>query len=201
MKTYVVKVLLILMISMGVCSAQTLNFQDGVRVTILNISDNVTGDYFIQKDSTLQLPYIGNLKVLGEDYSIVKQIIVERYEAIYRDLEIDVKPLLRINVLGEVNSPGEYYITGVESVTDILARAGGETQDADLSEIILTRNGEDIELDVEEMLESGNQLDDIKLQAGDRIYVTAQWLGGARNTQVVLYAVFVVAVVVGVFAK
>ncbi len=42
--------------------AQILNPGDGVRITFLNITDQISGDYFIQQDGSLQLPFIGIVK-------------------------------------------------------------------------------------------------------------------------------------------
>ena len=182
-------------------TAQELKPRDGIKLTIYNIPDNISDEYFIQKDSTLQLPFIGNLFVVGKDYEVLKKEIVQKYSAIYRDPEIMVEPLFRINVLGEVRNPGEYYFAGVESITDIIAKAGGETNDSDLGDVILTRNNEDITVDVASILKDGDQTNDIKLEPGDRIYVSKNWIGGSTNTNLILYGLAVVATIVGIFAR
>ncbi len=42
-----------------IVQAQKLNPGDGVRITFLNITDQITGDYNIQQDGNIQLPFIG----------------------------------------------------------------------------------------------------------------------------------------------
>jgi polysaccharide export outer membrane protein len=201
MKNTLILTLLVLTVFGGLMSAQELKPRDGIMLTIYNIPDEITGEYYIQKDSTLQLPFIGNTYVVGKDYEDLKSEIVHKYAGIYRNPEIMVEPLFRINVLGEVRNPGEYYFSGVESITDIIAKAGGETPDSDLSEVILTRNSQEIEVDVEEILEEGASSSDIQITPGDRIYVSKKWIGGARNTNLILYGVAVIATIVGIFAR
>lgn len=182
--------------------AQQLKPLDGIRVTIYNIPEEITGDYFIQKDNNLQLPYIGEINTIGKDYEELKEEISLKYRSIYRNPELVVEPLFKINILGEVKNPGEYYITGVERVTDMIARAGGETLDADLSDIIITRNNQEITVDVENVLEDGDEEQDLTLVPGDRVYISKIWLGGAQNTSVVISAVTVVlATVVAILAN
>ncbi len=51
---------------------------------------------------------------------------------------------LRINILGEVRTPGYYYVTDIENMTGILALAGGVTGSAATGDIYIIRGNEEI---------------------------------------------------------
>ncbi len=52
-------IVFLVMIISCVVQAQYLNPGDGVRIAFFNISDQISGDYYIQQDGHIQLPYVG----------------------------------------------------------------------------------------------------------------------------------------------
>jgi len=62
--------LLILLPSLHL-NSQELKPGDGVRITFYNISDPITGDYFIQPDGNVQLPYIGLVSVANRSFDAI----------------------------------------------------------------------------------------------------------------------------------
>ncbi|MFO7445633.1 MAG: polysaccharide biosynthesis/export family protein [Ignavibacteriaceae bacterium] len=185
------------------CSApaQVLNPGDGIRVIFYNITENITGDYFIQQDKNLQLPFLGLISTNNKDFIQLKDEIQTRYAELYRDPEITVQPLFRINILGEVKQPGFYYVTDVEKLTGIIALAGGETADADLDDLYIIRDNEEIQVDAEEIIKRGETAKDFGLQSGDRIFVPRQWWVGARNTAVIISGLAVLVTIVSLFVR
>ena len=117
----------------------------------------------------------------------------------YRNPELSVQPLYKINILGEVRTPGNYYVTGVEKLTDLIALAGGETSDADMDDIYIIRENKEIKVDAEEIIERGDRLSDIGLRSGDRIYVPRKWWVGARNTGIIISAAALLVTVISLF--
>lgn len=181
--------------------SQQLNLGDGVRITLLNISENISGDYFIQNDGTLQMPYLEIANAQQKDFVSLKKEIESKYTSLYKSPELTVQPLFRINVLGEVNKPGLYFVTGVEKLSSLLALAGGETSDADLSDLKLLRNNEEIEIKGEEIISQGGTLEDIGLHSGDRIYVPREWWVSAKNTTFIISGLAVIVTLVSLFIK
>ena len=175
--------------------AQQLNPGDGVRITFFNISDKISGDYLIQQDGNLQLPYLGLVKTTNRSYPAIKSEIVEKYDSLYINPELTIQPLYKINILGEVRNPGYYYVTDVEKLTGIFALAGGTTGDADLDNIYIIRNDKEIELDAQGLIESGSTLRDIGLQSGDRIFVPMTWWASARGITIILSVVSVLVTI------
>ena len=67
----------------------------------------------------------------------------------YRDIRVNVNdlvfviPLGAVEVQGQVQTPGSFFIRGEISIAEALARAGGPTQEADMTAIIIVdKNGE-----------------------------------------------------------
>jgi polysaccharide export outer membrane protein len=155
--------------------AQAINPGDGVRIAFLDIGDVITGDYYIQPNGLLNLPQIGIINTTNKDFSEIKSIIEARYDSLYKDPHLSINALFRINILGEVENPGFYFVSDSEKFTAILAFAGGTTEDADLGSIKLIRNFEALELDVETIVREGSTITDFGLKSGDQIFVPRNW--------------------------
>ena len=179
--------------------SQTLNLGDGVRITFFNISEAISGDYFVQQDGNVQLPYIGLIPVLERQFTEIQAEIVAKYDSIYRDPELTVQPLYKVNILGEVRTPGIYYVTGVEQLVDLISLAGGETSDADIESIYIIRGDEEIEIDAEKMILEKSDLSDLGLRSGDRIYVPRRWWVTARNMGIIISGAALVVTIISVF--
>jgi polysaccharide export outer membrane protein len=173
--------------------AQELNPGDGVRLIFLDITDDISGDYYIQPDGNLQLPVIGILSTFGRKFPEIKFEIFNKYNALYKDPELTILALYRINILGEVNSPGFYYATEEQKLGDLFALADGITGDANLDNIYIIRGEEEIELDAELMMQEGGNF---VLQSGDQIYVPRSfWADPGRFTWIFSAIAAIVAVV------
>jgi protein involved in polysaccharide export with SLBB domain len=176
-------------------SVQVLNPGDGIRITFYNIPEKISGDYFIQQDGHIQLPYLGMITTSNRDYNDIIVEVVTKYDSLYKNPELSVQPLLRINILGEVKNPGYYVVTDVEKLSGIIALAGGETGDAELDEIYILRNNEVMEIGSEVVYENG---EDLRLVSGDRVFVPRRsWLG--RNTGLVFSGLAVVVMIISLF--
>lgn len=183
--------LIIMLLSVSYCYniyAQTLNPGDGIKLIFYNITENITGEYYIQDDGTISLPYLGKLKAEGVNIDSLKSEIYYRYSKLYKNPELTILPIIRVNVFGEVKTPGFYYVTGTDKLSDLLAKAGGTTADADLSDINITRNGKETDINGEKAIENGSKLNDIGLQSGDQIYVTKKWFTGTTATIIITTA-------------
>ena len=180
-------------------NAQNLQLGDGVRITFYNIEDNISGDYYVMQDWTLQLPYVGLLNVRDRGFESLRNSIKDSYEIIYREPELTIQPLFRINVLGEINAPGIYYVTGFEKLTDLLARAGGETEEANLDKIYLLRDGEQIDVNAKKILKQGQSLQDFGLKSGDQVYVSRVGLVSFRNASLLISGLGVATTIAAIF--
>jgi polysaccharide export outer membrane protein len=177
---------------------QKINAGDGIRISFLDIEDVITGDYYIQPNGLVNLPLIGIINTTGEDFNYIKSEIESRYASLYKNPYLSVEALFRINIFGEVAEPGFYYVADYEKFTAILAFAGGPTSDADLGDIVLIREFEATEIDVETIIKEGSTASDFGLQSGDQIYVSRKWW--ADNSGVVTTILSIVALALTTYA-
>lgn len=182
-------------------SAQKLNPGDGVRIIFLNITDQISGDYYIQQDGNIQLPFIGLVQTINIDYKEIKKAIFTKYSELYKDPALTIQPLFKINILGEVKTPGYYYVTDIETLTGMLALAGGVTGSASAGEFYIIRDGEEINLDVDELIERNRTASDIGLQSGDRIFVPRSFWANASQYGIILSGIAVLTTLLVVVLK
>jgi protein involved in polysaccharide export with SLBB domain len=180
--------------------AQELNPGDGLRISFLDINDKISGDYYIQPDANINLPFIGIINTRGKDFNDIKSQVIFKYDSLYRDPYLTVHYLIRINVLGEVRNPGFYYITETEKFTAMLALAGGTTGSADLESIFLIRNNEELDLDVNTIIQEGSSVSDFGLLSGDQVYVPRSWWAD-RGITILISAAALLVTVIAIFLK
>ena len=182
-------------------SEDSLKAGDGVKITFYNISENISGSYYVQQDGYIQLPFLRNIFAENKPFNEVKNKIKAAYDSLYRDPELFIQPLFRVNILGEVNKPGLYYVTGVEKFSELLGMAGGATADAAIDDIYFIRNNQEEELDAEKILLKGDTINDVGLKSGDRIYVPRKWYVDAKNATFIISGLAVIVTLIGIFVK
>lgn len=156
---------------------QQLSPGDKIKLTAFNITDAISGEYFVQEDSTVYLPYIESVDTRKRSAERLRREILAKYRVIYADLELHIQLLYKVNVLGEINKPGLYYVSGTERISDILAMAGGITRDANLKKILLIQENQKTRINGKRILNDGLSAADIRLRSGDKIYVNKKWIG------------------------
>jgi polysaccharide export outer membrane protein len=200
-KFYFTSIIIIYILCPNIIS-QKLNPGDGVRITFLNISDHITGDYYIQQDGNIQLPFIGLVKTTNIDFKSIKEIIFNKYSELYKDPALTIQPLIRINILGEVKTPGYYYVTDIENMTGILALAGGITGSAATDDIYIIRENQEIKLNRAEVMESLSTAADLGLRSGDKIFVPRSFWADASQYGIIVSGLAVlITLLVVVFKK
>lgn len=117
---------------------------------------------------------------------------------IYADLELHIQPLYKVNILGEINKPGLYYVSGTERISDILAMAGGITRDANLKKILLIQESSKTRINGKRILQDGLSAADIRLRSGDKIYVNKKWIG-TRGVAVLISSLALMLAACGTF--
>lgn len=200
-KNIKIALLLVLLLSISKLSAQYLKPGDGIKISFLNIDDPVNGNYYILDNGKIQLPYLGLIQTQNKDFAKLKTELIDAYSKLYRNPELDIQALYRIDILGEVGKPGVYYLTGYESVTDLISLAGGETSDSNLENILIMRNDSKLEIDLESFLEGNNNINDIGIESGDKIFVPRTWWVRARDVSVVVSGLTVLVAVASLFTK
>ena len=143
-------------------------------------------DQPVQPDGTIDLGVYGRPVVAGKTLAQVevqiKDVIKTRDKG--KDFAITVRLIGRpgkvFYVLGEVNAPGAFPLTGRETVLDGLISAGGVTRKASLGNIVLARptapEGCRVVYPVcyQQITQMGDTTTNYQLQPGDRVFVPSK---------------------------
>ncbi len=173
---------------------------DRLQIDIFNVPEysGEQGQHQVSVDGSLNLPLIGSVAVRGMTLKQVSDSLTEKYgEYLQRPLLtltlLSARPL-QIAVAGEVKRPGAYTLAASATpntsanmgmtpaslkpptLTRVIQMAGGVTALADVRQVKIRRSqagGTEQVLDINlwELLQSGDLQQDIPLRDGDTVYV------------------------------
>jgi polysaccharide biosynthesis/export protein len=176
----------------------TMRYSPGDRFNIyVPNSPDFNGDYVINADGRVYLPFAGEILAVG----LTNAELIQRVEAalikasLFKGdyLRVSVRPVqyapIQITVAGAVFAPGRHVINTLQAgdktdkaltrigdspierfVAAALGSAGGVRPDADITKIKLIRNGKTYVLNWQGAI-TGTVVDDLPLLAGDHIEV------------------------------
>jgi polysaccharide biosynthesis/export protein len=126
----------------------------------------------VDENGDLYYPYIGNIHVAGKTISTVRSQMTRALSKYFKQVKLDVRVLSfqshRAAVVGEVKTPGIQAMTETPlTVSEAISRAGGVTENADMSNVAVARDGKLYKLDVLGMYEQGKTTQNLLLKDGD----------------------------------
>jgi polysaccharide export outer membrane protein len=144
----------------------------------------------VQPDGFVALKGAGAMLAEGLTIPQMQQAIVYAYRGFLREPEVTVtlkdfdKPYFLAS--GEVARPGKYELRGDLTVNEGVAMAGGFTQQAKHSQVVLFRRisayvAESHVIDLKKMLDSRDLHEDLHLQPGDFIFVPQSRISKIRK--------------------
>ena len=131
----------------------------------------------IGEDGTITIPFVGKVEVAGRTPDEVERTIVGRLRGRAHDPQALVRlvdnPASAVTVLGKVASTRRVPLSAQgERLLDILAAAGGPTEDVDKTTVRLTRGGEAATMPLEAVILDPAQ--NVPLRADDVLTVLHQ---------------------------
>ena len=176
-----------------VWSAQPLRPGDIIRLRVWREPD-MAGDYPINEEGMAVLPRLGRTQVAGESPRQLEARLVKAYERYLQQPAFEVTLLRRVQVLGAVRTPGLHPVDATMSVSDVLALAGGATDQGDPDRIELIRGGQRQQI----RLSATTRVVDSPIQSGDQIYVPERsWF--SRNSGIL--AAGITSLFIGFFTR
>lgn len=155
---------------------------DAVQIRVPG-SDTLSGVFQVETDGRLRVPVIGDVDLSGVLYAEADSVLREELSRYVRSDRIEVRPLKRVAVLGAVGDPGYYDVAPSITISDLLMRAGGPTQESDLDELSIQRDGQQVASVAGGLRESAT-LAELGVERGDQVRVPAT--GGGSSLGVVL---------------
>ncbi len=130
----------------------------------------------VRPDGTIFYPYIGKLDAAGKSIEELRSTIAQRLAQYVDSPQVDLSVLRfasqKAIVSGAVLKAGPIPITTSPiTVVEALGAAGIEPNNADLSSLVLTRNGQEYVLNLDALNDQGSQLHNVFLKDGDQLYL------------------------------
>lgn len=130
----------------------------------------------VDRSGEIYLPQVGPIHVASVPFSELDKHLRDAIGRVYHnfDLTVDLGRIRSIQVYmaGEARTPGLYTVSSLSSLVDALFAAGGPSTSGSLRRIEVRRNGEKVaDFDLYALLIRGDKSKDVKLQAGDVIYI------------------------------
>lgn len=121
----------------------TVEPRDRISVVVLDHPE-LSAEHLVGADGTFVQPLAGPTAVSGKTVNEAAAMIAERLKPYLQQPLVAVTLIeahpIRVNVLGEVRSPGTYEIRHDDNLLSALARAGGFSDFADQDSIYLLRS-------------------------------------------------------------
>ena len=125
------------------------------------------GQFYIDENGDVTLPMLGRVRAAGIPWRDLRDSLMVAYSRQLRTTSINLQPLRRVYVFGEVSHPGTVLLEPTLSFAGAVAMAGGAGPDGDLRHIRVVRDGKTLRTDVPvESLFVG-----AALKSQDQIYV------------------------------
>jgi polysaccharide biosynthesis/export protein len=147
----------------------------------LPLQNDFNQTLIVAPDGYVSLKGVGDFYAEGKSLPELRQALMTTYSGILHNPIVNVglkdyqRPFFIVN--GEVAHPGKFELRENITVTEALAIAGGATQEAKCSQLLLFRQmqgGTMVEvrkLDMKKMYKKGDLTEDVPLRPGDLIFV------------------------------
>ena len=169
----------------GTATAEyTLDSGDVLSIKIWQNPDLDDNDVIVRPDGMVSFTLAGDLPAKGKTIRAFRQDLTEALKEFIRapQVSVSIKSMggKKIMVLGQVAHPGIFAVTGPQTVIEAVTMAGGFTDHAVSSSVVLVRGGFEKphpqRLDLNRALKKGDLKDNVVLASNDIIYVPKRFI-------------------------
>ena len=133
-------------------------------------------EVMVSADGQIFLPTAGILQVNGLTMRDFRKLLEERLRNFYKQIDLEIILLvpknILVSVIGEVNAPGNYVMSGLHTPLDAMNIAQGPTEQGSLRNVQIFRSDSLVaNVDLYDFLLRPKAGASISLQSGDRIFV------------------------------
>jgi polysaccharide biosynthesis/export protein len=153
---------------------------DIVRITVYGHQDLTTTSR-ITSGGMVSIPLLGPVRIDGMTASQVEREISQKLADGYvvnPQVSVFVEEFRskRAIIMGKVSAPGTYELTGPTSLVELISKAGGLRPEAGERAVIKRRSapqdGEEITINLRELVERGNVALDVQIIEGDTVFIS-----------------------------
>lgn len=145
---------------------------------VLTASGSLDGTFPLEvnRSGEVILPKVGAVRVWGVTFGKLTELLKASLSQAFRTVQVNVTMgklrLIKVYLVGEVESPGDYDVSSLSTVLNALAAAGGPSKNGTLRAIQVIRAGKVVEtVDLYDFFLKGDKSSDIRLQPGDTINI------------------------------
>ncbi len=161
-----------------VISETTLGPGDVIAVSVYRHPD-LSASLSIPPSGIVFLPLAGEIQASGQSPTVLRRTITEKLDRFVVDPQVNVAVTVRrsqrILVLGEVQRPGVFAMDDPVTALEMVAQAGGFTNEATRRRVVLLRQqGQDSAatvLDLRKVLKGEDFAQNVTMQKGDILFV------------------------------
>ena len=130
----------------------------------------------VRPDGSLFYPYIGQVKAAGLTVEELRASIAQRLTKVVTGPQVDVAVLSyasrKVVLSGAFEDTAQQPVTSAPlTLLEAVGKAGVKTADADLSALMLKRDGREYRLDLDSLNRSGANLGRLYLKDGDQLHL------------------------------
>jgi len=130
----------------------------------------------VRLDGTLYYPYINSIKAGGltvpEFRANLQKALGQYLTGAQVDVNIQAYDSQKVIISGAVKNPGPQSLNNIPvNLVDAISRAGGETTDANLANLILKRDGHEYVMDIDTLNRTDSRLNEVYLKDGDQLHL------------------------------
>lgn len=176
------------------------DFQVGDQVSLqVQGEDQLTGNFSVvagREGAALRLPLLGDIGLRGVLRSEIETHLRTELGRYIKEPRVYARAMIRLSILEGVAQPGFYPVAAEDLLTDVLMAAGGPSPQARLDKIRIERGREKIWSGeaLQRAITEGRTLDQLSLQAGDRIIIPQRtdrgWLTVLQAAAIIVPAAF-----------
>jgi polysaccharide export outer membrane protein len=161
----------------------TIGEGDALRIAVWQ-NEDLNQEVVVGPDGNISLPLIGEVQTLGLTVTQLDKEITDLLKSYIKTPEVSISVRKSVGskviVLGQVAYPGVYGVSGQKSILEAIALAGGFTNDAVVSSVILVRGGLDNpqgkRIDLNKSLRGVSPSGNIALEPEDIIFVPKKFI-------------------------
>lgn len=145
---------------------------DGLFIsTFPDTASFLAGPHPIDNNGMVEFPMIGKINVTGMNETQLSNFLKDKFKGYLRFPNINVKPMIRISVLGGVPRPGLFYVDYDQSLWEVLYYVGGTISEDGIKEMRLERDTDVVFDNLIPFYEKGVSLRNIGVHSGDQLWV------------------------------
>ena len=130
----------------------------------------------VERTGTISIPKVGTINVAGIKYQDLQAHLKTAIGRVFRNFDLTVSlgqlRAIQVFVVGQARRPGSYTVSSMSTLVNAVFAAGGPSAKGSMRSIQLKRGNKVVtELDLYDLLISGDKSKDAPLLPGDVIYI------------------------------